>query len=155
MAIEAKPSNMILLFPPHNIERIENRYKTSETATPGHFAELHDDSGTLKWRKNASSTESHTLAIYLENGMMNKGITDVWAANDLVRVAMLQPGDIVNALPASGQTITYAEKLQIGAGGTVITAGATTADANLARLQSLDNPGLLDGTDHIRVQVVS
>lgn len=155
MAITPRPSNMILLSPPHQVEnQIENRYRTSEAAKPGTFAEMHDDSGELKWRKVASATEYHTLAIYLENGMMNRGIDDDWAADDLARVAFLRNGDIVNALLPSGQDISYGELMQVGAGGTVITAAATTAAANVARLQSLDAPGAVTVTTRIRVQVI-
>lgn len=155
MAITPRSSNMILLSPAHQVgEQIENRYKTSEAAKPGTFAEMHDDSGELKWRKVASATEYHTLAIYLENGMMNRGIDDDWAADDLARVAFLRNGDIVNALLPSGQNISYGELMQVGAGGTVITAAATTAAANVARLQSLDTPGAVTVTTRIRVQVI-
>lgn len=155
MAITPRPSNMILLSPPHQVEnQIENRYRTSEAAKPGTFAEMHNDSGEAKWRKVASATEYHTLAIYLEDGMHNKGIDDDWAADDLTRVAFLRNGDIVNALLPSGQDISFGELMQVGAGGTVITAAATTAAANVARLQSLDSPGAVTVTTRIRLQVI-
>ena len=155
MAITPRASNMILLSPPHQVEnQIENRYRTSEAATPGHLAEMHDDGGELKWRKSASATEYQRPAVYLENGMMNKGIDDAWAADDLARVAFLQPGDIFNALIASGQDISFGEYLQSAGDGTLKTATATTADANLARYQSLDAPGAVTVLTRLRVQVV-
>lgn len=155
MAITPRPSNMILLSPPHQVEnQIENRYRTSEVATPGHLAEMHDDSGELKWRKSASATEHQRPAVYLENGMMNKGIDDAWAANDLTRVAFLRNGDIFNGLVASGQNISFGEYLQSAGDGTLKSATSTTAGDGLARYQSLDAPGAVTTLTRLRTQVV-
>lgn len=155
MAITPRPSNMVLLSPPHQAEnQIENRYRTSEAAKPGSLAEMHDDNGELKFRKSASATEHQRPAVYLENGLMNKGIDDDWAADDLTRVAFLRNGDIFNGLIASGQDISFGEYLQSAGDGTLKSATATTADAGLARYQSLDAPGAVTVLTRLRTQVV-
>lgn len=155
MAIVPRPSNTILLSPPHQVEnQIENRYKTGVAATPGMFAEMYDNSGVLMWRPVTSATEYHTLAVYLENGMMNKGIDDDWAAGDLCRVAFLRNGDIINGLIPAAQDISFGEKLQPTVGGMAITAAATTATGNVAHLQSLDAPGAVAATTRVRMQVI-
>lgn len=156
MAITRYDPNTILLHPVGNYHaemRIENSIPASEAITPGHLVEQHDSSG-IKWRKNASATEYPTVAVALEFGMMNRGVDDDYAEGESPLVAFLRSGDIWWGLIASGQDITYSEYLQPAGDGTLKSATATTAAANLARFQSLDNPGAVTTLTRIRVQVV-
>lgn len=129
-------------------------YPTSEIATPGHLAEMFNDSGVLKWRKNTSDVNQPTLAVYLEQEELNKGVDDNYVANSLAKVWFMCPGNVFWALVPSGQNIAYGDYLQSNGDGTLKEATDVTAAANVARFQSLDNLGEITALTRCRVQVI-
>lgn len=129
-------------------------YEAGGAITPGMLAEFYDDSGETKVRANSSATEIPTLAVALDRAELNKEITDAYAAGDVVPVGFMAPGTVFYGLIPSGQNISNGELLQSNGDGKLKSATATTADAMLARFQSLDNPGAVTADTRIRVQVI-
>lgn len=153
MAITKRAPTSVVVF--GDCSHPVNDLAVGEAATPGHLAEMYDDGGVNKWRKHPTSTEQVTLAVFMEQGEMNKGIDDAYAAGDLAKVWFLKPGDVFYGLIPSGQTIANAAKLQSNGGGTLKAATATTAAANVARFQSLDNLGAVTTMTRCRIQVIA
>lgn len=151
MAITKRDPNTVYLAGP--ITRVDE-FPAGEAITPGHLIELYDDSGTMKWRKHATSTEQVTLAVALEQGHFNLGVDDAYAAGDQVVAGILCPGSTFWGLIASGQDISSAELMQSAGAGLLKAATATTAAANVAKFQSLDNPGAVTELTRLRVQVI-
>lgn len=146
-------------FPPNTVKLageglIVADINTSEIATPGHLAEMFSDSGTLKWRKNTSATNQPTLAVYLEQDELNKGVDDNYAANSLAKVWFMYPGCTFWGLIASGQDIVNGDYLQSAGDGTLKEATAVTATANVARFQAIDSPGAVTALTRVKVQVI-
>ena len=151
MAVTKNNPNTILLSGPHVLV---DDLRCGVAATPGMLAEMMDSSGENKWRPNASATEIPTLAVFLNSPESNKGIDDAYAINDLAPVAFLCPGCTFWGILVSGQNVSNAELLQSNGDGKLKSATATTADAGLARFQSLTNAGLVSADTRIRVQVI-
>lgn len=122
--------------------------------TPGMIVETYDDSGVNKWRPHASADEQPSIAVAINAAWLNKAITDDYAIGDLTAVHFLQPGSTFWAIIPSGQDISNAELLQSNGDGKLKAAGASTAGANVARFQSLDNPGSVNADTRIRAQVI-
>jgi hypothetical protein len=151
MALTRKAPNTIHLGGP---KVVVNEYVASAAITPGYLIELHSDSGTLSWRKNASATEQVTIAVALDAPMFNEGIDDDYADGDLVEAAYLQPGSVFYGLIPSGQDIAVGDFLQSNGDGLLKEATATTATANVAKFQSLDAPGSVTAETRLRVVVI-
>lgn len=132
-----------------------NDLVAGEAITPGHLIEVYAASaGVNKWRKNSSATEYAALAVALDQPELNMGVDDAYAAADKVRARFLDAGDVFWGLVPSGQTIANGDLLQSNGDGTLKKATATTADANLGRLQALDNLGAVTTLTRCRVQVI-
>ena len=153
MAITKRAPTSIVVF--GDCSHPVNDLAAGEDITPGHLVEMYDDGGVNKWRKHATSTEQVTLAVALEQGEMNKGIDYVYAAGDLCKVWFLKPGDVWYGIIPSGQTVANSAFLQSNGGGTAKAATATTAAANVARFQSLDNLGAVNALTRCRIQVIA
>lgn len=151
MAISLRAPNTIHLSGPITVVA---DVPAGEAITPGHQVEFYSDAGTLKVRKNASATEIAIHAVALEQIELNKTIDDAYAAGDLVKVGILGPGSVWYALIASGQNISMAELLQPAGDGTMKSATATTAAANLGKTQSLTEAGAVTALTRIRAQVI-
>jgi hypothetical protein len=122
--------------------------------TPGMLVEVYDDSGTNKWRANASATEIAALAVALDRPELNDGIDDAYAADDLCKVGFLAPGSVFYGLIPSGQDISNGALLQSNGDGKLKAATATTQSAGLGRFQSLDNVGAVVVDTRLRIQVI-
>lgn len=152
MAITKRDPNTIHLAGP--MTEIEE-FVASAAITPGMMVELHDDSGTLKWRPNASATEIQAKFVALEIISLNSATIDTqYAAGDLVRVGAMGVGSKFWGIIPSGQNISAAELLKSNADGKLQTAGTTTAAANLGIMQSLDAPGSVTADTRLRVQFI-
>jgi hypothetical protein len=152
MAISKRNPRTILLSGP--AKHIENEYHAGGEITPGMLVELYNDSGTTKVRVNQSATEIVERAVALEQGELNKTISDVYATGDLVKVAYLDTGDIFYGLIPSGQDIATLELLQSNGDGKLKAATATTASANLGLFRALDRPGSVTVDTRVRVEVL-
>jgi hypothetical protein len=92
--------------------------------------------------------------VALDRPELNKGLTDNYAAADLVAAGFLAPGSVFYGLIPSGQDIANGALLQSNGDGKLKAATATTQDAGLGKFQSLDNPGSVTADTRLRVQVI-
>lgn len=156
MAITPRAPNTILLYDGGFAPVRDNEHVASGVITPGMIIEQVFDQAVAapKYRANASATEIVSLIVAGEQSWMNLGVDDNYADGDLVDAIYLKPGSIIWGLVASGQNIQMSELLQSAGDGTLKTATATTADAGLAKFQSLDNLGAVTVLTRCRVQVI-
>ena len=154
MAITQRDPNTIHLAGP--MTAVEE-YVASAAIKPGMLVELHDDSGTIKVRPNASATEFQAKTVALEILSLNKSIDSAtyYAAGDMVRVGYMGCGSVFYGLIPSGQEISNCELLKSNADGKLQTAGTTTAAANLGIMQSLSAPGSVTEDTRLRVQFIT
>lgn len=130
------------------------QHEASAAITPGFLVELHDDSGETKVRPHDTDSEQVPMAVALDRPENNKEIDDDYAIGDAVKVGFLAPGSVFFGLIPSGQDISNGEYLQSNGDGKLKTASATTATANVAKFQSLDNPGSVTADTRIRALVI-
>jgi hypothetical protein len=144
------PNTVHLGGPAHLV----NDLAAGVATTPGMTVEMYSNGGVLEVRPTASATEQVTIAVALEQGELNKTVADVYAIGDLIKVAFLAPGSTFWALIPSGQNIAVGALLQSNGDGKLKVATATTADANVAKFQSLEASGAVTADTRIRVQVI-
>ena len=121
----------------------------SEAVTPGHLVERHNNAGVIRWRKHASAGGGGPVAVATNQSMMNLGVDDDYAADDLAEVSILQPGATAWMLIASGQNITAGQKLESAGDGTL---RAHAAGVVLAT--ALENKPTVTELTRIRVEAV-
>lgn len=116
-------------------DQIEGRYRTSEPAMPGLFAELFPVDGELQWRPTPDAESMPTLAVYVERTWGGRdAMNQEYPAGDIVTVAYLQNGDVAQALVPSGQTLTSHNRMATGPGGYVYPVSDPAAAGGRARL---------------------
>jgi hypothetical protein len=136
--------NTVYLGGPH---LVVNDLAASEAITPGHLIEKFNNGGVWRVRKHTgTSLAGSTYAT--EQSMLNKGVSDAYAANDLVEAVVGSPGTTIWALIASGQTIVFGNDLESAGNGTlkIYSAGVKIATA----LESVT----ATATSRLRVEVV-
>lgn len=144
MAITRSNPNTIFL----GGERIQiGDLAVSEAVTPGHLVERFNSSGTIRWRK-ATADIAGPAAVATEQAMINKGVDDAYAANDLAEVSVLQKGGSAWMFIASGQNVAAGDLLGSAGGGTLKT-GAT-----VARFTALENKATVTVLTRIRVEAI-
>lgn len=124
----------------------------SEAITPGHLIERHDaGSGVSKFRKHATAGGDTVPTFATEQSMLNLGVDDAYAADDLVEATIGAGGTLIWALIASGQDIEAGEFLESAGNGTlrVYAAGKKLCQA----VESVDNSAG-PVTARIRVEVL-
>lgn len=109
-----------------------NDLAASASITPGHLVERFNSAGVIRWRV-ATADIAGPPAVATDQSMLNKGVDDVYALNDLVEVSILHKGASAWMLIASGQTVTAGTLLGSAGDGTLKT-GAT-----VARFTALEN----------------
>lgn len=135
MSITKYPPNTVLLAGGPQ-PTIVNDIVASEAITPGMLIERFSDSGTPKFRKNATSgANGSTYAI--EQSMLNRGVDDAYAAGDLVEAFVGKAGDTVWALVPSGTNVQAGAKMQADGAGLLIAVGAGLVIARA--LEDTDN----------------
>lgn len=125
-----------------------NDLAASEAITPGHLVERFISAGVLRWRK-ATTDIAGPPALATEQSMMNLGVDDAYAANDLVEVSILHKGAEGWGFIASGQTITAGTLLGSAGSGT-LKSGATVARFTALESKTAASSGLT----RIRVEAV-
>jgi hypothetical protein len=106
---------------------------------PGMLVERYNPSGTqVRVRPHATASVATTRALATEASMLNKGVNDGYAINDLVEISELAGGSSAWALIASGQNITAGQKLESNGDGT-LKAYANLGAALFAALESVNN----------------
>lgn len=154
MPITKKAPNKIHLAGPILIVS-DSEMNMGVAGTPGMLVELYDNSGANAWKPHASADETAPHAVLLDSPESNLGIDDVVAIGDTPKVGFLVPGCVFYGIVVSGQNIANCEYLQSNGDGKLKTSSATTAAGGKARLQALDNIGLVAADTRCRVQVVN
>lgn len=158
MAIERKAPNTILLGGggpgAEGAATYVNNIKAGAEITPGMLIETYNDGGVTKWRAHSGAAEVGSVAVALEQLMMNLGVDDVYAVDDLVLAAVLRPGSMWWALVPSGADIANQDFLQSNGDGLLKEATATTAAAGVARFKSHDQLGAVTVRTRVRAEVL-
>lgn len=119
----------------------------SEAITPGHLVERFNNGGIIRWRK-ATTDIAGPPAVATEQAMVNKGVDDDYAANDLMEVSIGHKGAAFWMFIASGQNVAAGDLLGSAGDGTLKT-GAT-----VARFTALENKATVVVTTRIRVEAL-
>ena len=101
----------------------------SQVITPGMGVERFNAAGVIRWRKATAATAG--ILVATNQSMLNKGVDDTYAINDLMEVSALHKGATAWMLIASGQTIVAGNKLEHAGDGTlrILAAGVPVASA--------------------------
>lgn len=83
-----------------------------EVIIPGHLVERINTAGVTQWRKHATAAGDCSRAVATDQAMLNKGVDDTYAINDLMEVSIGEPGSTFWMLLPSGQTIVYGDGLE-------------------------------------------
>jgi len=145
MAITRQSPNTVHLGGPVTVV---NDLAASEAITPGHLIERFNSSGTIRFRKHTGTSLAGSIYA-TEQNMLNLGVDDAYAANDLVEAVVGAPGATIWALIASGQNIAAGNDMESAGNGTlkVYSSGVKIATA-------LENKPTVTVTTRIRVEVV-
>ena len=83
----------------------------SASTTPGMLVERFNNSGVIRWRPSTGNGTAKPPAVATDQSMLNKGVDDVYAANDLAEVSVLHKGAVAWMLIASGQNVVAGDLL--------------------------------------------
>lgn len=119
----------------------------SEVIIPGHLVERWNNAGVIRWRKHTTAGGPTVKAVATEQAMVNKGVDDVYNANDLMEVSILKEGGTAWMLIASGQNIAAGQKLESAGDGTLRAFAAGTA-----LFSALENKPTVTVLTRIRVE---
>jgi len=103
--------------------------------TPGHLIQRYNSSG-MKLRKHATAGAAGAMYA-LNQSMQNKGLSDAYAAGDLVEAVIFQRGASVYAFIASGNNIANGDALTSNGDGSLKAAGSGVVIAYA--LEAVDN----------------
>jgi hypothetical protein len=145
MSITRSNPNTVYLGGPRTVV---NDLAASEAITPGHLIEKFNNAGVWRVRKHTGTSLAGSMYA-TEQSMLNKGVDDAYAADDLVEAVIGAPGTTIWALIASGQNIAFGDDLESAGDGTlkVYSSGVKTATA-------LETQATVTVTTRIRVEVV-
>jgi len=124
-----------------------NDLAASATIKPGHLVERFNSAGVIRWRV-ATADVAGPPAVATDAAMLNKGVDDTYAANDLMEVSVLHKGTTAWMLIASGQTVNAGTLLGSAGDGTLKT-GAT-----VARFTAIENAGAVTTLTRVRVEAL-
>jgi hypothetical protein len=148
--LAARDPNRILLAGAEAHALIVDHLPAIESITPGMLVEYHDDSGALKWGVHDSADEPVHRAVAIESIEQNKASIDTaYAADNLMRVAVLSPGAQFLGLIPSGQNITQGARLQSNGDGKLKAAGS-----GQVAFVAVESPGAVVADTRIRVEVL-
>lgn len=117
MSVTQNDPNTIYLGPLQGGRTIINDKACSEAITPGMGVELFNNGGIIRFRKATAALAGALVAT--EASMLNKGVDDAYAANDLIEVSALEKGSTAWMLIASGQNIAAGNQLEHAGDGTL------------------------------------
>jgi hypothetical protein len=147
MAITPRNPNTVFLGGP---KVLINDIAAKEAITPGMLVDLDNTGGVVRWKK-AATAKKHGTSFANNMPMLNKGIDDACAANDLIEVITGSPGTYFYGIIASGANIANGDLLE-NAGNGKLRAWTDAGQAFRAK-QTVDNSaGPSDA--RIRVEVV-
>jgi hypothetical protein len=123
-----------------------NDLAASEAITPGHLVERFNSNGVIRWRKHTGGSGT---TVATEQQMLNKGVDDAYAANDLVEVSALQKGATAWMWIASGQNIAAGAELESAGNGTL-----RALASDVALFVALENKPNVTVLTRIRVEAL-
>lgn len=148
MAITKYPPNTIYLGGP----RTEiGDLAASEAITPGMLVERFNAAGVIRYRKHATADVACVRAVATEQSMLNLGVDDPYAANDLMEVSEGGGGSYFWMLIGSGANIAAGAKLGSAGNGLLKAVGAGVP--LFAATENVDNSAG-PANARIRVEVV-
>ena len=148
MSIVQKNPNTIWLG---GSQTVVNDRAASEAITPGHYVLLFNNGGIIRYKKHDAAGNEDVRAVALEQSMLNLGVDDAYAANDLIEVGIGSHGASYWMFLASGQNAVAGNQLDSAGNGT-LTVG-TGVDGVFAALENVNNTaGPLAA--RIRVEVI-
>lgn len=127
-----------------------NDVAASEAITPGHLVIRFNNGGITRWKKCDAADVKHPAAVATDLAMLNKGVDDACAAGDLIEVSVLHKGATAWMFIASGQNISYGQKLQPAADGTLKAYATLGAEMFVA----LENKPNVTTLTRIRVEAI-
>ena len=104
-----------------------NDRAVSEAVKPGHLVELFNAAGVHRFRKHATAGGDTARLVATDASMLNKGVDDAYAANDLVEVSAGRGGSTFWMRLNSGETIVAGNKLESAGDGTLRILASGTA----------------------------
>lgn len=119
---------------------INEKGVAAEEIIPGMLVEGVD---SVERQDDAGGPATRTFA--LEQDMLGKDIDEVYAIGDQVQVGSFSPGDVVNALIASGQNITAGQFLEPAGNGTLRAYAAGTRIGRAMESVNNDGSGTISG----------
>ena len=147
MSITRSNPNTVYLGGPRTVI---NDLAANEVITPGMLVERYTSSGKLRLRKHATIGGPGTQ-FATDQHMLNKGVDDTYAVNDLCETVVGAPGTAVWALLLSGQNVAFGIKLE-SAGTGALRSATTTGAQTFRTLEAVDNSAGVTSA-RIRVEV--
>ena len=131
-------------------ERLEEGVAAS-AITPGHLIKQDSDGNLIPHNVAGGNAEK---AFAVEDALQGKTISDAYAADDTVFFTVAQPGDVIYALLADGESADPSEFLTSNGDGTLKV--ATSTDIRIAvPLETVDNSETADvAAARIKVRVL-
>lgn len=126
-----------------------NDLAASESITPGQLIERFNNAGVIRVRKHATAGGGGPRLVACDHPMANKGVDDVYAANDLVEASALSGGGTAWMFIASGQNIVAGQKLESAGDGTL-----RAFAAGVVLFTALENQANVTVLTRIRVEAV-
>lgn len=146
----------ITKYPPRTIwlggHRVEiGDIAASEAITPGHLVLRFNNAGVVRYKKHDVAGGNTVRAVATEQSMLNKGVDDAYAANDLMEVSELAPGSYAWMIIGSGENIAAGQRLESAGNGKL--RALASGVALFAATENKDNSAG-PGDARIRVEVV-
>jgi len=145
----------ITRFPPNSVwlggdRTVVNDIAASEAITPGMLVERFNAAGVIRFRKS-TETDKAGFQIATEQSMLNLGVDDDYAANDLVESSLGHNGSTWWCLIGSGANLAAGDKLGNAGNGKLKAVGGGIAIATA--IENKDNSAG-PGDARIRVEVI-
>lgn len=115
--------------------------------TPGHLLAMNAAGDVIVHGVAGGPAEK---AFALEDALQGETIADAYADDDIVTVVLAQPGDVVYAWLAAGESVDPSDFLTSNGDGT-LKAGATTDHRVAAPIETVDNSA--SGAVDVRIKV--
>lgn len=143
----SNPNTIWLGGPPRTVV---NDLAANEVITPGMLVLKYTSSGKLRLKKHDSIGGPGTQFATDQN-MLNKGVDDTYAINDLVETVVGGIGTSFWGLLLSGQNVAFGAKLE-SAGTGALRSATTTGAQTFRALEAVDNSAGVTSA-RIRVEV--
>jgi hypothetical protein len=144
----------ITRYPPNTVWLGGNRTEVNDLAaaeaiTPGMLVERFNSSGVIRFQAHSTSGGDGARAVATEQSMLNKGVDDNYAADDLIEVSIGARGATFWMMIPSGQNIAAGDLLESNGDGYL-----KKNASGVALFSALENKPNVTVVTRIRVEVV-